>query len=248
MAYIEQILAGYPRSRKPLTKAHEAIYSKEYKLNRSGGTCFSNASQKLEGWMHRRIATAARSGSILEIGAGTLNHLPYEPFEKIAAYDVIEPFTQLYADSPHKMRVRRFFADISEVETKCLYDRVLSVAVLEHLTDLPLVVAKSGVCLKEGGLFQHGIPSEGGMAWGLAWRLTTGLSFRLRTGLSYKTLMHHEHVNTAKDILAVARHFFVKVAIDHFPLPLHHGSFYTYLCASEPDKKRCEAYLKQRGH
>jgi|SRR3989338_266222 len=244
---IEDLLATYPRQRPPLTESHKQIYRDEYKLNRTGKTFWSGVSQRTEGWLHRQVASFGRMGSVLEIGAGTLNHLPYESYEKVVGYDIVEPFEELYSGSAHLARIRNIYQEITQVQTDEFYDRIISVAVLEHLTNLPFVVVCSALHLKEGGLFQHGIPSEGGFAWGLAWRLTTGLSFRLRTGLSYKTLMRHEHVNTALEVVAIVRYFFGSIVIRRFPFAAHHLSFYTYIHASMPNRQRCDAFLAKLG-
>ena len=200
-------------------------------------------SQKAEAWMHRQVALNGIGGDILEIGAGPLNHLPYE---SASLYDVVEPFTELYEDSAVKSQVRYFFDDMAQVPRHEKYDRVLSVAVLEHLEDLPLTLALSGLLLRDGGIFQAGIPSEGGFLWGLGWRCTTGLSYRIRTGLSYKTCMMHEHINSACEIIALVRYFFRDVSVSRFPLPAHHLSLYAYLGARDPDIALCHAYSCNR--
>jgi len=194
--------------------------------------------------MHRQIACRRSSGSdsILEIGAGTLNHLPYEGHWK--RYDIVEPFRELYQDSDQRQRVRTIYSDIREVPEQNRYDRVLSVAVLEHLTNLPEVVARSALLLTPTGTFQAGIPSEGGFLWGAAWRCTTGVSYRVRTGLSYGDLMRHEHVNDAAEILAVLRHFFSTVTVRRFPLPFHHLSFYACAEAAGARADFCAAFLR----
>ncbi|MBI4365613.1 MAG: class I SAM-dependent methyltransferase [Deltaproteobacteria bacterium] len=245
---IETLLATYPRTRAPLPPAHQAVYEREYKLNRTRASFITKLSGALEEWMHRRIAAEAEAaggsgGAVLEIGAGTLNHLPFEPADRARDYDVIEPFRALYEGSPWADRVRRCYADIGELPAEAAYDRIVSVAVLEHLVDLPGIVARAGLHLRARGVFQHGIPSEGGFLWGLAWRLTTGVGFRLRTGLPYGALIRHEHVNTAKEIVRIVRHFFADVKTARFPLPLPHASFYTYLCARHPRRDRCAQYL-----
>ena len=193
--------------------------------------------------MHRQVTCFGSSGSVLEIGAGTLNHLPYEPPEKSDGYDIIEPFESLYIDSPHRNRIRNIYQDITQIQGTWSYDRIISIAVLEHLTELPFIIAYSALLLSDRGVFQHGIPSEGGLAWGLGWRLTTGLSFRIRTGLSYKTLICHEHVNTGPEILSVIQYYFKSTRIKRFPLPSHQLSFYTYIHAENPDKQRCRQFL-----
>jgi hypothetical protein len=195
--------------------------------------------------MHRQVAAGRFSGSdsILELGAGSLNHVPYELHWK--RYDVVEPFAELYEDSPERHRVTAIYHDIREVPEESFYNRVLSVAVLEHLTDLPEVLARSALLLVPQGIFQAGIPSEGGFLWGVSWRCTTGLFFRLRTGLGYKHMMRYEHVNSAHEILAVLRHFFRSVMVRRFPLPFHHLSFYSYAEAAGPRRNACAAFLRE---
>jgi|SRR5579862_640312 len=239
-----RVLDSYPRDRKPLTPQHRAIYVDEYRSNRMARRGLSRIVGQLESWMHRKIAASRNGGSVLELGAGTLNHLQYEPL--ISTYDVVEPFRELWEDSPYRSRVTAFYNDIAEVPVENRYDRIISVAVLEHLTDLPLIVARSAAYLSDAGAFQAGIPSEGGLLWGLAWRSTTGVAYRLRTGLKYATVMQHEHVNTAAEIEAVASYFFKDVVRKRFPLPFAHLSFYTVIEASRPRMERCRQYCAAR--
>lgn len=228
---IDALLARYPKSRPPLPAPHERVYVEHYRFNRAGTSGVPRLSQKLEAWMHRRVARGSPA-KVLELGAGTLNHVPYHPGATI--YDAVEPFRELWQDSPHRARVRHIYADVQEVPETERYDAVLSVAVLEHLTNLPQVVAQASRRLREGGVFRAAFPSEGGMLWGLAWRFTTGLEFRLKHGLDYASLMRHEHVNTAAEIIGVLRHFFERVEISRFPAGGKHLSFYTAAEASGP--------------
>ena len=145
--------------------------------------------------MHKMAANRGGRGSILELGAGSLNHFPYEA--RAPVYDCVEPFRELYEASAFRRRIRNLYEDIKDIPAYAGYDRILSVAVLEHLEDLPSIVARCGLLLSDVGVFQAGIPTEGGFLWGALWRLTTGVSYRLRTGLDYSTVMRHEHVNTA---------------------------------------------------
>ncbi len=168
---IFELLSSYPRQRPSLTEKHKEIYVQEYKSNRAPNSALGKAVAVLESWMHKKVAGC--NGELLEIGAGTLNHLPYEG--NLKAYDIVEPFHELYRTSPHISLVRNFYDDIAEVPLDHLYDRIISVAVLEHLTNLPAVIAKSGLLLHPDGIFEAGIPTEGGLLWGLGWRLTTGI-------------------------------------------------------------------------
>ena len=240
---VDALLASYPRRRPDLPPAHRRTYVEHYRQNRSGTQGVSRAAVRLESWMHRRVA--APGASVLEVGAGSLNHVPYHP--GAAVYDAVEPFRELWHDSPQLPRVRRIYADLAEVPPANRYDCIVSVAVLEHLTDLPAILAAAALLLADGGMFRAGFPSEGGLLWGLAWRLTTGVEYRLKRGLDYAAIMRHEHVNTAAEIIALLRYFYGRVELRRFPLPFAHLSFYTAAAAGEPRLDRCRAFLFARS-
>ncbi len=237
----KRLLATYPRRRNPLPEEYRGRFVDDYRANREGRGGVGGIARRLEGWMHRRIA--ARSGDpVLEIGAGTLNHLEFEPRQ--GRYDAVEPFTELYAEAANRRRLRNIYRDIADIPESERYARIVSIAALEHIPDLPEVLARSGLLLAGGGVFQAGIPSEGGFLWGAAWRCSTGLSYRLRTGLDYGVVMRHEHLSRADEIIALVRWFFADVKLARFPLPFHHLSFYAYIEACTPDVLRCRDALQ----
>ena len=246
------LLSSYPRRRPGLSPAHARLYEQEYRLNRDGGALVVSLARRLEGWMHRQVAARAEvaagagPGDVLELGAGTLNHLAWEPPAARARYDIVEPFEALYRSSPLLGTIRDVYARLADVPPERRYDRIVSVAVLEHLTDLPAEMARAAMTLKPGGVLQAGIPSEGGLLWWLGWRCTTGISYWRRTRLDYGPVMRHEHVNTAPEILGVLGHIFADVRVRRFPLPLHLLSFYAYIEARAPDPARCAAILSAR--
>jgi hypothetical protein len=142
--------------------------------------------------------------------------------------------------------VRAIYGDIAEIPQPAAYDQVLSIAVLEHLTDLPVVLAQSALLLSEGGSLRTGFPSEGGFLWGMAWRSTTGVAYRLQRGLDYGAIMRHEHVNSAPEILQLLDYFFAHVEVSRFPLRWHHLSFYTVASARSPRLDRCREWAARR--
>lgn len=243
MIDIDQLLASYPRQRPPLTADHARVYAEQYRLNREGLGLVESLAQRLEQWMHRQVvSTNISGGSILELGAGTLNHRKYEASD--VHYDVVEPFSALYEGRPEMSQITTFYASMFDVPPTRRYHRILSIAVLEHMTDLPAEVAASALRLDDDGVFQAGIPSEGGLLWWLGWRLTTGISYFARTGLDYGIVMKHEHVNKASEILAIVKHLFEDVRWKRFPFPGVHVSFYTYLEAYRPRLDQCHLILK----
>lgn len=241
----EALLARFPKTRPQLSPELAAIYVRQYQENRSGETTAASLSQRLEAWMHRQVAADVAKGGAkptLEIGAGTLNQLAYEP--QGAAYDIVEPFSELFAASPLRTRVRDVFADMAEVPAERRYARITSVAALEHICDLPRVLARAALMLEPGGSLRSAIPSEGGLLWRLGWSLTTGLEFRLRHGLDYGELMAHEHVNSAVEIETLIRALFDDVRIRSFGVG-RQLSLYRFVEAREPKLGAAEAWLSR---
>lgn len=234
---------NYPKIRPPLPKEIAKIYAEQYKSNRDGQTAASSLAQRMESWLHKQIAKdVACQGSdkaTLELGAGTLNQLSYEP--EVLSYDIVEPFTGLYQNSPLVGRIRNIYTDISEIPNNYRYDRITSVAVLEHICNLPEVIARSGLLLADNGVFRASIPSEGSLLWGLGWRLTTGLEFRIKHGLDYGLLMRHEHVNSADEIQEVLAFFFADVKCKFFGISKA-LSFYRYYECRAPILDRCRKF------
>ena len=235
-----------PKARPPLPEGTEEIYQAYYLKNRLGASASGALSRAMESWLHRRVAADVTDDpsprATLELGAGTLNQLPYEPVP--GTYDIVEPARELYENSPFRHRIRQAFADIADVPRGARYDRITSVATLEHICNLPEVLALAALLLAPGGSFRAAIPSEGSPLWSLGWRLSSGLEFRLRHGLDYGRLMRHEHVNTAREVEELLRHFFAEVRMRTFG-PSRQLSLYQFFACSGPDLGRSRAYLAE---
>lgn len=236
---------NFPKTRPPLPKEIKDIYVAHYKSNREGQTTATSLAQRMESWLHRQVANDVLKPQdseklTLELGAGTLNQLQYEP--SVHLYDIVEPFTDLYINSPALARIRNAYSDISEVPKSNRYDRITSAATLEHICNLPDVIAKSGLLLTENGVLRASVPSEGSWLWTLGWKLTTGLEFWLRHGLDYGLLMKYEHVNTAREIEEVLEYFFNNVKCKVFGLSKS-ISLYRYYECRNPKIDRCHEFL-----
>ena len=191
----EMIFRNFPKHRQPLPDEYLSIYKCEYIANRTAGGLGNWIARILESWMHRKATTSSviQSEEILEIGAGSLNHLRWEG--GYSGYDVVEPFQELLNTSSQLGLVRHAYTQLSEIPAQQQYDRIISIAVLEHLLDLPTEIARAGLYLQENGRFGAGVPSEGEWLWKMAWKYGTGPGFTRRTGLKYDKIMQHEHVN-----------------------------------------------------
>lgn len=240
----EVYFGKYPKKRSPLPREIDEIYTEHYKSNREGETPASFLAQRFESWLHKQVARdiADEQGLeilTLEIGAGTLNQLQYEPI--VGPYDIVEPFTALYNRSPLLDRIRNIYTDISEIPESLRYDRITSVATFEHICDLPAVVATCGLLLGIDGNLRVSVPSEGTFLWTIGWKLTTGLEFKIKHGIDYKLLLNHEHVNSAKEIEEVLEYFFEEIGCKVLGLTKSF-SFYRFYTCRNPKLERCLDY------
>ena len=222
----QDLLKKFPKKRPILSQEYKDIYDQHYISNREGNGFANLLSQKMESWMHKKTATISGK-DILELGAGNLNHMKYEySFEN---YDIVEPFSDLYKDSPDLTSVRNIFSSLSEVKNK--YDKIFSIATCEHLVDLPKEIILCKNLLKKDGTFQVAIPCEGELAFKLGWILTTGIAFKYRHNLDYSKLIEYEHVNSISEIYTVLDNNFriIKFKRSPFILPIKNFSFYAYI-------------------
>lgn len=227
---ILKLIQSYPRLRNPLPPEYAVIYDQHYKENRSGGTTVAGLSNKIEEWMHKRVAKSARPEGLttLEIGAGTLNQLKYEPTDSV--YDIVEPYTALFSHSPYLYRVRNIYEDISQIIGSKLYDRIISVACFEHICNLPEVIEATQKLIKSSGILSIAIPNEGRFLWKFSYTNTTGREFKKRFNLDYEVMMRHEHINTADEIEMLLRYYYRDVKCSMFGVGKTFSLYRHYVC------------------
>lgn len=235
-------LSKFPKRRSLLPADYQKIHHDAYTSNRNGETLFTKVALWLEKWMHKKVSADPRSDPLLEIGAGTLNHVNHE--SDVDIYDIVEPFSDLYKDSENLYRIRDIYETTDKILLIDYYKRIVSIAAFEHIENLPDVVASTALLLSEDGELRVGIPTEGGILWYLAWRLGTGFGFWLKYKLSYKVLMKHEHINNEQEIIDIISLFYDRIEVQRFPFACKHLSFYTYILAREPKKMIAKAHLK----
>lgn len=234
---------NFPKVRPELPEPFKLIYKQQYKSNRNGETTAASLAQKMEAWLHKKVAEdvpRVHELKTLEIGAGTLNQLHYE---ESSHYDIVEPFQELFTGSPLLSKVNAIYRDMDEVGLNQTYERITSIATFEHITDLPKVVAKACILLAKDGTLRTSIPNEGTFLWTLGWKATTGLEFKLKYGLDYGTLMKHEHVNTAREIEEVLTYFFGRNKCSTFGLNKA-IALYRFYESSRPKLDLAKKYLE----
>ena len=234
---------SFPKERIHLPAEYHEIFEKHYQENRNGQSKMSFISSKLEQWLHRQVAKSSNEyKDTLEIGAGTLNQLR---FEKTQNYDIIDPFELLYKNSVFLDRIRNIYTDIEEIPLSQKYYRITAIASLEHILNLPDVIATACKLLyKNNGIFCAAIPNEGRFLWKFAYTISTGFEFKRKYGLDYSLLMKYEHVNTADEIEQVLKYFFKKIKIKLFGVSKTFA-FYRYYECSIPEVDRAYSYMKK---
>lgn len=231
---INEVLERFPKERPVLDEAYQKIYDKHFYENRNGLTKASRASSQLEKWCHKKIAETACDGKTLDVGAGSLNQLDFE--RKRGIYDIVEPYP-IYLKSPNINKVDNIYEDISQVPLDHKYDRIISAATFEHITNLPEVIENVGKLLTEDGCLAVSIPNEGRFLWHFGYRNTTGREFRKRYGLDYEVIMRHEHLNTADEIESLLYYYFEDVDEKLFGITKDFA-FYRFFLCRKPRNRR----------
>lgn len=241
-SYLNYLLKTYPKKKPPLSIKIKKIFNKEYKFNRE-----NKLNSFLESWMHKSIVESKKLNQLntLELGAGTLNHLPFENIKSKEKYDIIEPKKYLFNKKNIKKKIHKIFLNYHKVPYK-FYDRIISCATLEHLTNLPEFLAISAFKLKNKNSYQsHSVPCEGYFFWFLANKCLANLIFWLKTRCNYMEIMRHEHLNNYDEILKMIKFFYKKVKVKHsFPLFFSpHLAFYSNIYFSNPNYVNCKKYI-----
>ncbi len=160
----------------------------------------------------------------LEIGAGIGEHLCYEQLtgEQKRNYHALELRENM------SQEIRKRFPEVQTITGDCqqrlpfadgYFDRVLAIHVLEHLPNLPAAVRElHRVCDRTHGVFSVVIPCEGGLAYGLARRISAQRIFERRYKQPYKWFIEREHINRPGEILEELRPYFETTQRSFFPL------------------------------
>lgn len=162
-------------------------------------------------------------GRVIEIGAGTGEHLPFvrHSFDQYLLTD-LDPKTLDVArkklTGPHRGHV------VFETQTgdslgypDDTFDRLVAVHVLEHIYQPHLALKEWLRVLKDGGLLSILIPTDPGLAWRLGRHLGPRKN-ALAQGIAYDYVMAREHVNSCNNLVAILRHYFPQAKESWWPL------------------------------
>ena len=193
----------------------------------------SNYTSPLQSWVMRashKLAEKAYTGQahfgrVLEIGAGTGEHLPYvrHTFDEYTLSD-LDPQTLEVAKKKlagiHDGRVR-FEAQTGSSLTYAdnTFDRIVASHVLEHINQPHLALKEWYRVLKHGGVLSILIPTDPGLAWRLGRHLGPRKN-AIAQGIAYDYVMAREHVNSCNNLIAILRHYFPEAKEAWWPLPV----------------------------
>jgi ubiquinone/menaquinone biosynthesis C-methylase UbiE len=162
----------------------------------------------------------------LEIGAGLGEHLDYE---RLTSFQESQ-YVALELRENMASRIKERFPNVNICVADCQeklpfpeehFDRIIAIHVLEHLPNLPAAIREIyRVCDKSKGRFLVVIPCEGGVAYGLARRISAKRLFEKRYKQPYQWFIEREHINFPQEILEELAPYFIVEDRAFFPLKL----------------------------
>jgi ubiquinone/menaquinone biosynthesis C-methylase UbiE len=164
-------------------------------------------------------------GKVLEVGAGTGEHLPFvrHSFDEYILTD-LDPKTLEVAKAKLSNRIEgRVRFEVQTDKTLAYsdntFDRLVATHVLEHIYKPHLALKEWYRVLKNGGVLSILIPTDPGLAWRLGRHLGPRRN-AIAQGVSYDYVMAMEHVNSCNNLIAILRHYFPNSKEAWWPLPI----------------------------
>jgi SAM-dependent methyltransferase len=209
----------WPKSPEPLTAAQESARERWMMLWHDEVLGKFTA---LENFNHGYVASLGvpPGTRTLEIGAGIGGHLPFENLDA-QEYHALEMRPEFCARLAERLSPERVHAgSIEEMQPFAAgsFQRIIAIHVLEHLRNLPSALAEVRRLLSATGFFDVVLPTEGGLAYGLARKVSSDRMFKKNFGMEYAPIIRNEHVNTYDEVLSLLRVDYDVEASRYFPL------------------------------
>lgn len=164
-------------------------------------------------------------GRVLEVGAGTGEHLPFvrHKFGEYILTDLDPKALEVARkklEGRHEGKVKfETHAGSSLAYPDNSFDRVVAVHVLEHIYQPHLALKEWYRVLQPGGILSILIPTDPGVAWRLGRHLGPRRN-ALAQGIAYDYVMAREHVNSCNNLIALLRHYFPQRREAWWPFPI----------------------------
>lgn len=193
----------------------------------------SNYTSPLQSWVMRashkliekEFGDTAHFGRVLEIGAGTGEHVGSvrHRFDEYTLTDLDAKTLDVARKklTSHRGGTLRFqVQEGSELAyPDDTFDRLIATHVLEHIYQPHLVLKEWRRVIKNGGVLSVLIPTDPGMAWRLGRHLGPRRN-AIKQGIEYDYVMAREHVNSCNNLIALLRHYFPDSKEAWWPLPV----------------------------
>jgi phosphatidylethanolamine/phosphatidyl-N-methylethanolamine N-methyltransferase len=190
------------------------IFSKIYDEANYTSPLQSSVMHASHSLIERRHDSNAHFSRVLEIGAGTGKHFQFvsHTFDEYILSDMdpqaleIAKIKLMKREGPIGNVVYTVSQGQSLQHPDNVFDRVIAVHVLEHITQPHLAIKEWIRVLKPGGLLSVLIPTDPGIAWRLGRHLGPRRK-ALSQGIAYDYVMAREHVNSSTNLIALLRHY-----------------------------------------
>jgi ubiquinone/menaquinone biosynthesis C-methylase UbiE len=171
-------------------------------------------------WLEKMFTEVDHFDNVIEIGAGTGEHLDFvrHSFNTYYISDINSAFLdkskQRYENNSNIKYVQQDARNISFLDDT--FDRLISIYTLEHLLNPHLALKEWKRVVKKNGIISIVIPTEGGVFWNLGRFLTTRRYFK-KLGLDLDYIIAREHINACYRLVYFINYFFPQKYISWFP-------------------------------
>jgi phosphatidylethanolamine/phosphatidyl-N-methylethanolamine N-methyltransferase len=217
-----------------MVKEFNDYYGGKYSLNHYTGFLgkfTNNYHQRLE----KNHGPEARFQSVLEIGGGTGEHLPYvfHQFDEYTIVDISVKAEENLVIPSHISgeKVKFILGNVSNLPIMSnSYDRVISTCVLHHIPNLELAVMEIKRVARDGAILDFYVPCDPGMLYRWARHWTSHLKQKRLMNLTWrevKYLWATEHRNHFLGVIFTIKEIFRKdaISIRRFPIPFVSWNF-----------------------
>lgn len=173
----------------------------------------------------RKFNAQAHFGRVLEIGAGTGEHLGFvhHTFDQYVLSDLDEKTLDVAKEKLKTQFEGRLQYEVQSGEGLSYednsFDRLIATHVLEHIYQPHLALKEWQRVVKNGGVLSILIPTDPGLAWRLGRHLGPRKN-AIAQGIAYDYVMAREHVNSCNNLISLLRHYFPGSSEAWWPLPI----------------------------
>ena len=158
-------------------------------------------------------------GTVLEIGAGTLAHLPFvrHRFDRYIASDHDPRVMEVAAKRaiPARVELQQLTAGRLPFDNDSI-DRIIATHVLEHVPAPQEALAEWVRVLRPGGVLSIILPCDPGLLWRFG-RMFGPRSRAIAAGLPYDYYMAREHINSIHNLATILDYHFPESQVSWWP-------------------------------